>query len=117
MSREFTWNCGASVLVDDAYETWQVKAKTLEDAWNKAMEHSLKSSVLDDGTVDVEMDIKELAVALGNMASEDESEWEPVRLIEELEECKGKKDLICTLESVVCNYYNRVESLEDCYAE
>lgn len=117
MSKEFTFHCGASVLVDDAYARWDVKAKNPIEAWDKAMKHAINSNVLDDGTVDCDMDLNEMAIALGNMASEDESEWEPVRLLEELESVKEKKDLICTLESIVCNYYNRVETLADCFKE
>ena len=51
-----------------------------------------------------------LARELGNLASEDDSDWEPVQLAQELEEIKGKEELIATLEWIVCNAINGKEN-------
>lgn len=113
--KEFTWHCGASVLVDDAYATWDVKATSIEDAWYKAIEHAINSNVLDSGSLDMEMDIKELATELSNMAIEDNNDYVSDMLLEELESIKDKKELITTLELLVCNNNTKVERLSDCY--
>lgn len=101
--RVFTWHCGASVLVDDAYEKFDVKAETLYKAFDEAFKYVRNSKVLDEGTLSIDMDLYEMAKALGDLASESNEDWEPVMLLEDLESCKGKHELLCTLESIVCN--------------
>jgi len=101
--KEFTFHCGASSLVDENYIKFDIKAKGIEEAWCKAMDHIRESSVLDEGTLDIEIDTKELAIALGNLAADNDKDWEPVMLLQELEECKGKTELMSTLEWIVSN--------------
>jgi len=107
--REFTWNCGASVLVDDAYSKWDIKAETVEEAYIKAMEHirsvngKQKGNIIDEGTLDISMDITELAREMGNLASGNDDDWTPVQLTREIEECSHCRELIGTLEWIVCN--------------
>lgn len=103
MAKEFTFHCGASSLVDDNYIKFDIKANGVEEAWFKAMDYVMKSSVLDGGTLDMEMDIKQLATALGNLAADDDKDWEPIRLLQELEKVKDKTELISTLEWIVSN--------------
>lgn len=101
--KEFTWHCGASSLVDDNYIKFDVKATTIDDAFWKAYKYAHNNNVIDTGTLDINMDLKELAIELGNMASEDDEEWTPNMLLEELESIKDKRELICTLEWIVSN--------------
>ena len=101
--KDFTWHCGASVLVNDAYSTWEVKAPTLNEAYGKALDKVMNSSVLDSGTLDMHMDVKELARELGNIASDNTDDWEPTELIKELESISDKYELISTLEWIVSN--------------
>lgn len=103
MAKEFLFHCGASVLVDDAYATWECKAKTVEEAFMMAMEHAQKSSVLDSGTVHTHMDQKDLARELGNIASENDDDWTPVLLVEEIEKLDVNGELYGTLEWIVSN--------------
>lgn len=99
--REFTFHCGASVLVDDAYATWDIKETHLYNALDKAYKHLDENPVLDTGTLDVTMDIKDLAKALGDLAAGDNEDWEPVELVSELEKIKDCYELIVTLEMIV----------------
>lgn len=105
MSKEYTFHCGASVLVDDAYVKFDVKAHNPMEAFGYAMTYVTQSNALDAGSVDIEMDTVELATALGDIASGDYSAWEPKQLVKELEIIKADErfyDLIETLECLVC---------------
>lgn len=101
--KEFTFHCGADCLVDNVYHKFDIKANGVEEAWCKAMDHIRESKVLDEGTLDIEMDKRELAIALGNLAADNDKDWEPVMLLQELDEVKDKKELISTLEWIVSN--------------
>lgn len=103
MAKEFTWHCGASSLVDENYIKFDIKANGIEEAWCKAMDHINKTNVLDEGTLEMEMDTRDLAIALGNLAADNDKDWEPVMLLQELEKVKDKKELMSTLEWIVSN--------------
>lgn len=75
--RQLTWHCGASVLVDDAYQTWDVKAPTISEAWDKAYEELQKSNVLDTGSLDIYLDVRQMTMMIGNLASDDNNPYEP----------------------------------------
>lgn len=108
--KNFLWHCGASVLVDDAYSKLDVIAPNPASAYGQCFEKVRNDIVLDEGTIDVRMDTKELARELGNLAIEDDSYWEPVELTRELEEISDKEELIATLEWIVCNAINGKEN-------
>lgn len=104
MAKEFTWHCGASSLVDDNYIKFDIKATNVLEAQEKAFKYAMDSKVLDGGSVDMEMDITELARELGNLAADDsDDDWSPVYLTSELESVKGCKELMSTLEWIVSN--------------
>ena len=101
--KEFTQNCGVGVLVDDAYATFEVKASTIKEAYEKAYAFMSKANVYDEGSLEIHMDVTELAKELGNLASEDNSEWEPVELTREINALDKNSELYNTLEWIVCN--------------
>lgn len=102
--KSFKFHCSAGLLVDDGVMKWEVEAPTVADAWNKATEFLQKCSVLDSGSLDIRMDIHDLATELGNIACEDEEPWDPTELEEELRSVIHCEELIDTLESIVSNY-------------
>lgn len=103
MAKEFTFHCGASSLVDDNYIKYDIKGNNVAEVWYKAVKYAEDSKVLDGGSVDCEMDTRELAIALGNLASNNYDEWEPTMLLEELNNIKANcPELMCTLENIVC---------------